>query len=199
MQITYKACTRTCQRTLKVFSLRLIHARPSDCSLQVFIPHHQMTHIFFHEFGKALDVYASQYKFVLAVDFNSEDHKNVFPDFLHNILSIKTVKNISNPSCIDLFLTNSQHSFQNTTVISNSLSDSHKLVVTILKILFSKPEPIELKYRNYKHFYVNLLAENLKSTLSKINNSYNYKNFESTFLQILDKHAPLKTLERTYS
>ena len=45
-------------------------------------------------------------------------------------------KNPENPSSIDLFLTNCPRSFHNTCLYETSLSDFHKLVVTILRISF---------------------------------------------------------------
>ena len=41
-------------------------------------------------------------------------------------------KNIDNPSCIDLLLTNSVKSFESTCTIETGSSDFHKLVVTVL-------------------------------------------------------------------
>ena len=46
-------------------------------------------------------------------------------------------KNPNNPY-IDLFLTNSIRSFQETQVFETGLSDFHKLVVTLLKSTFPK-------------------------------------------------------------
>ena len=45
-------------------------------------------------------------------------------------------KNIENPSCIDLILTNKPLYFQTTAVIETGISDFHKLTVTILKSSF---------------------------------------------------------------
>ena len=42
-------------------------------------------------------------------------------------------KSLSNASCIDLVITNSASSFQNTKEISTGLSDFHKMVITVLK------------------------------------------------------------------
>ena len=42
-------------------------------------------------------------------------------------------KRISNPTCIDLFLTNNAFSFQSTKTVSTGLSDFHKLVILVLK------------------------------------------------------------------
>ena len=50
-------------------------------------------------------------------------------------------KNVSNPSCIVLFLANSALSFQHTLTVSYGLSDFHKLVLKVLKIAFSKNKP----------------------------------------------------------
>ena len=47
-------------------------------------------------------------------------------------------KNPNNPSCIDLFLTNTMRSFQETQLFETGLSDFHKLVVTVLKSTFPK-------------------------------------------------------------
>ena len=78
---------------------------------------------FFEQINLALDVYSNYDKFLLAGDFNIEEEESCLRDFLyeHNATSLvkqKTCyKNIDNPSCIDLFITNCHQSFQNTTAI----------------------------------------------------------------------------------
>ena len=47
-------------------------------------------------------------------------------------------KNYTNPSCIDLYVTNCPKSFQSTLTIEMGLSDFHKLIVTILKVKHEK-------------------------------------------------------------
>ena len=47
-------------------------------------------------------------------------------------------KNLDNPSCIDLILTNRIKSFQNTCVLETGLSDFHKLTATVMKSTFRK-------------------------------------------------------------
>ena len=59
-------------------------------------------------------------------------------------------KSVINPSCIDLFLTNSPNSFQNTCVISSGLSDCHKMVITVMKTTYPKAKPRKLFYRDYR-------------------------------------------------
>ena len=50
-------------------------------------------------------------------------------------------KNPLNPNCIDLFLTKSPLSFQNTIAVSNGLSDFHKMIVIMMKMTFKKIPP----------------------------------------------------------
>ena len=41
-------------------------------------------------------------------------------------------KNVENPSCIDLILTNRPKSFINATLVEMGLSDFHKMTITVL-------------------------------------------------------------------
>ena len=79
----------------------------------------------------------------------------------------KRFKSITNPTCIDLFLTNSNLAFQHTETASTDLSDFHMLVVTVLKTCFSKKKPRELESRNYKNFNSVLFNEGLKYMFSQ--------------------------------
>ena len=72
---------------------------------------------------------------------------------LENIVKEGTCfKNSSKPSIIDLFLANNSSYFQNTKTFFTGLSDFHKLVTTTLKISIPKKKPLQINYRNYKHF-----------------------------------------------
>ena len=53
-------------------------------------------------------------------------------------------KNPENPSCIDLLLTNKPLSFSTTTAMGTGLSDFHKMIVAVIKIIFHKMKPREL-------------------------------------------------------
>ena len=56
---------------------------------------------------------------------------------LKDIIKQKTCyKNPDRPTCINLILTNSSRSFQDTYAVDTELSDFHKLVVTVLKLYF---------------------------------------------------------------
>ena len=81
-------------------------------------------------------------RFMLLGDFNAEESEPCLSQFLFemnakNIVKEPTCyKSLSNPSCIDLVITNSSSSFQNTKAISTGLSDFRKMVITVLNKLF---------------------------------------------------------------
>ena len=64
------------------------------------------------------------------------------------------------------------------------------MVVTVMKMSFKKHSPTERRYRDYKYFdrtkFINNLNEKLSEGIS------NYQSFETTFIEVLKKHAPLK-------
>ena len=95
---------------------------------------------------------------MLTGDFNAEDYEPELDSFLDqysakNIVKESTCfKNLDNPTCIDLFITNCPMSFQNTKVVANGLSDFHKMPITVFKTKFEKAKPKEITYRDYKNF-----------------------------------------------
>ena len=152
----------------------------------------------FEQLDKALDIYSNYEKVLLTGDFNSEITEPCIDSFLYqydmtSLVKEKTCfKSITNPTCIDLFLTNSNLSFQHTEAVSTGLSDFHMLVVTVLKTCFSKKKPRELEYRNYKNFDSVLFNEDLKYMFSQdpVNSC---AKFDKIFFEVLDKHARRKT------
>ena len=159
-------------------------------------PPSQSDQYYFDSVGRALDVYNDSYeRFLLLGDFNAEETEPCLSTFLYeyeakHLVKEKTCYKIpENPSCVDLFLTNSCNSFQNTTVISTGLSDCHKMPVTVLKTTFDKVKPKEIMYRNYKNFEEIKFREELRNTLS---GCITYKEFENIFMKVLQQHAPLK-------
>ena len=69
---------------------------------------------------------------MLAGDFNAEESEPSLSQFLyeynakHIVKESTCFKDVWNPSCIDVFITNSSLSFQNTIAVTNGLSDFHK-------------------------------------------------------------------------
>ena len=100
----------------------------------------QSDEYFFHQVKKGLDMCSKFYeRFMLIGDFNADESGHCLSQFLFemnakNILKEPTCyKSLSNPDCIDLVITNSSSSFQNTKAISTGLSNFNKMVITILK------------------------------------------------------------------
>ena len=77
-------------------------------------------------------------------------------------------ENPNNPSSIDLFLRNHARSFQNTTTLENGLSNSHKMIVTVIKVHYKKQNKKSSKTEATKHFQKILLTK-VKNELLKIN------------------------------
>ena len=144
-----------------------------------------------------LDKYCNYEKILIAGDFNIDIEEDVLEDFLFeqnlkNLVKLPTCyKNIENPSCIDLFLTNSSLSFQHTTTVETGLSDFHKMAVTVMKTTFPKAQPKIIYYRDYKNFDLSKFRSELRQELKK-NEDQGYFHFEVTFLRVLEKHAPMK-------
>ena len=144
--------------------------------------HGQRDDEYFRQIGFALDVYSRFDKFLLAGDVNvPEDDINIaeFMTDYHakNLVKEPTCfKSMDNPSCIDLFITNSYLSFQNTTTVATGLSDFHKMTVTVLKTTFPKAKPRVITYRTpYNPLDLeNALKENLEGMTVKT-----YENFEN--------------------
>ena len=133
---------------------------------------------------------------MLTGDFNAQEYEVEISDFLTRydakciVKDPTCYKSVENPTCIDLFLTNSPLSFQNTQTFVNGVSDFHKLVLTTLIIKFSKANPKEVTYRNYKNFNSDKFKNDLQSVLN--DDTKDYDTFETKFLTTLNLHAPLK-------
>ena len=92
---------------------------------------------------KSLDLYSAYYKnTILLGDFNisiDDTHMESFCKsyrFKSLVKDPTCFKNPRNPSSIDLILTNSPYSCQNSFVIETSLSYFHKMVVSVMKTTF---------------------------------------------------------------
>ena len=77
---------------------------------------------------------------MLLGDFNSTMSEKEMKDFceiynLENLIKSPTCyKSASNPSSIDVMLTNRKLSFENSMTLETGLSDHHKMTITVLKI-----------------------------------------------------------------
>ena len=171
------------------------------CKWLIFGTYHppsQSDAYYFENISCDLDIYTKFYdKFLLIGDFNAEDSETCLSDFIHkheckNLVKDKTCfKSTENPSCIDLYLTNSQKSFQNTLVVSTGISDFHKMVLTVLKVKIEKQKSQKLTYRDYKNYDDDNFKNDLAIQFGK--SSSTCESFENIFLEVLENHAPKKT------
>ena len=106
-----------------------------------------------------MDILCTKYENILIMgDFNSEPSENEFKKFcnlfcLKNLINKPTCfKNLTNPKCIDLILTNRPNLFQNSGTIETGISDFHKMTITVMKAKFKKLPPKIITYRNYKGY-----------------------------------------------
>ena len=105
--------------------------------LRTYHPPSQSDQYFFNNLDKSLDTYSNYENILLVGDFNAQTTNQYLSSFLyrHELSSVvkenTCFKNVSNPSYIDLFLTNSALSFQDTMTVSCGLSDFHKLAMTV--------------------------------------------------------------------
>ena len=66
------------------------------------------------------------------------------------------------------------------------------MIVTVLKTSIPKSKPREIKYRNYKTFHPETFNHDLTQGIHD-KSVENYAEFEDVFLNVLEKHAPIKT------
>ena len=95
--------------------------------------------------SKEIDSHSSKYdNFVVLDDFNSEPTGEAMENFCQkhkfkNLLDKpKCYKNPTNPSCVNLIITNKPRSFKNSCTFEIGLSDFHKMTLNVLKLCFAK-------------------------------------------------------------
>ena len=164
-------------------------------------PHKNMIQNHLNSLGNYLNDLCKKYDtFILLGDFNSEMCEDAMLEFssvynLKNLVKKPTCyKNIDNPSCIDLILTNKSRSFIKTSVIETGLSDFHRLTLTIMNTTFQKQTPKILNYRNYKNFDNEKFNIDSVNKLNELNNHDLYgihcDELENIFNSTFNRHAP---------
>ena len=106
------------------------------------------------------------------------------------------------PSLVDVILTNKRSLCFNTLNLPTGISDCHNLISTIIKGQLPIQQRSKITYRSYKTFDI----EKFNSDIAKIEIDYNnkgdinadkvnqiYSTYERDFINILNKHAPLKS------
>ena len=102
-------------------------------------PHKTMINGYLEYISKEIDSH-SKYDFVLLLrDFNSEPSEEAMKSFcqIYNFKNLSQkpthYKNPTNPTCVDLIITNKPRSFQNSYPFETGLSDFHKMTLTVPK------------------------------------------------------------------
>ena len=164
--------------------------------LAIYHPPSQSKKYFLECLTKILDKYSHLYEKILtAGDFNIQESEPDLNEFLseHDLKCIvkdpTCFKNVLNPSCIDLLITNFPNSFQGTTTLTTGLSDYHKMVLTVLKNKFIKQKPKEIEYRCYKSLDRVRFREELKHLVTNVNT---LEEFDEAYLEVVNKYIPLK-------
>ena len=104
-------------------------------------------------------------------------------------------KNLTNPTCIDLILTDAPRSFHSIYVVGTGLSHFHLMTMTVMRKSFKKYQPSIISYRSYKNFSNTAFMETLIKKLSNenlVNKDNGFEKFCDISLETLKKHAPCK-------
>ena len=130
-------------------------------------------------------------------DFNMEaQEKDIAPLLeMHQLYSLHkgpTCFKTTNGRCIDLKLTNKKHSFMKSKFYETGFSDHHHLIYTMFKTAYVKLPPKMIKHRDYSKFNTNSFQQELCKQLQH-GNASEYSTLHSITIDVLEKHAPLKT------
>ena len=147
---------------------------------------------------KRLDLYISHYDNIIIVgDFNTEIGETSMNAFcerysLSSLIKEPTCyKNPANPSSIDLILTNSSRSFQNSSVVETGPSDFHRMIFTVLKTTFQRLPPKIRNSRDYSNFDNEMFWACLFNDLPS-EDVGNVEKFIKVCINTLNNHAPSK-------
>ena len=129
------------------------------------------------DIGRNLDILSTNYdNILLSGDFNAEVESDFLTDFcdLYGMKSLIKIpmcyKNLANSARIDLMLSNSKRSFQNSCTIETRLS-----INTVLNIYFHKRKAKVISYRDYQNFLnEEFWQQVLKDILSFLMNLFKY-------------------------
>ena len=151
---------------------------------------------------KSFDLYSAHNENTILIgDFNvriDDPHMKSFCESYRSKSLIKDpscFKNLGNPSCIDLILTNSPYSFQNSCVIETGLSDFHKMIDSVMKLLFKNLNLELFNIETILNFLMIILEIKFLENLSLENTTSNSNGLEIFFqicMDTLDQRAPRK-------
>ena len=127
--------------------------------LSIYRPPSQGPSYFFEEIKNGIDFFRNKFEDLIVMgDFNYELGDSAIKAFMDTYKLVNLIKNPTchksdNPRCIDLILTNCKSHFQNTTNLETGMSDFHVMILSILKVDFTKRGPKILTYSDYKKIF----------------------------------------------
>ena len=159
-------------------------------------PLKQGSQYFLENLSLIIDHYSSIYdNHIILGDTNMEPKNPKLASFMNSFNLYNLIKSNTcfkgSGSCIDLILTNRKYCYKHTSTFETVLSDHHHLIYSMLKTTFKKEESKQFIYRDYKNFDNTNFQMDLESKLN--NCPKKYENFEKTFENVLNAHAPKKT------
>ena len=95
---------------------------------------------------------------------------------LDSLINKPTCFQSTNPTCIDLILTNKKSLFKNSNVLEVRISNHHSFITTALRSQLIKGNTKMKMYRDYKTFNTELLIRDLEESLEN-HTTYDYSCF----------------------
>ena len=127
---------------------------------------------------------------ILLGNFNFEVKEKNISDFMstYNLKSL-----VKQKTCFKNPDNKLSPSFQKSSVFEMGLSDFHKFTTRVLKQYFPKTKPKTVNYRNYRIFRNDEFRAELDNEILKHDiNNIEYQYFLNIFIEVLNKHAPMK-------
>ncbi len=116
---------------------------------------------------------------------------------LTNIVKQATCSKGETPSLIDVILVSDKHSCKTGAVTPCALSDFHSFVHGVFKTNNPRTTSKRLFYRSFKHFDPVKFGQDLREAPFHVGEIFDIDShmdyFQQMFLNILDRHAPIKT------
>ena len=137
----------------------------------------KMKKYFLDNLSNVIDHYKTYSNLLIVGDINIETSDKKLEAFMdsYNLYSLikepTCFKSVTNPSCIDLFLTNRKHSLKIVKTFCTGYSDFHKLIYTMMKISYVKLPPKKIEYRCYSNFSEENFLKDLSLALNSVQGS----------------------------
>ena len=195
---TRRLCNFSLPLDIQLISLEINLRKEKWLFVFIYRPPNQNLPYFIETLSNQIDFYSVKYDNVIVTgDFNELCTSTEISSFmtkhdLQSLLTTPTCFKSVNGRCIDLILTNRKDRFRITSSLETGLSDHHHLVYSMLKTKFDRRPPIKQSYRSFKNFSLENFRSDLSLRLSMTQPGI-FSIFNSTLLETIEYHAPLKT------